>query len=110
TPAADGERVYVTFLDQPRLRVYCYDFAGNRVWEASPGEFHSRHGFCSPPLLYKDLVIVNGDQDAPAYLAALDKRTGKEVWRADRPGIRSYCPPVVYDLAGRKQLVLTGAK
>jgi outer membrane protein assembly factor BamB len=110
TPAADGERVYVTFLDQPRMRVYCYDFAGNKVWDESPGEFHSRHGFCSPPLLYKDLVIVNGDQDAKAYLVALDRRTGKEVWRADRPGIRSYCPPVVYDLAGRKQLVLTGAK
>jgi len=111
TPAADGGRVYVTFFDDPRLRVYCYDFAGNKVWEASPGEFHSVHGFCSPPLLYKDLVIVNGDQDAPAYIVALDKKTGKEVWRADRPNrTRSYCPPVVYDLAGRKQLVLTGSK
>ena len=29
TPAADGERVYVTFLDKPQMRVYCYDFAGN---------------------------------------------------------------------------------
>lgn len=111
TPAADGERVYLTFLDAPRLRVYCYDFAGNKVWEESPGEFHSMHGFCSPPLLYKNLVVVNGDQDAPAYIVALDRRTGKEVWRADRPNrTRSYCPPVVYDLAGRKQLVLTGSK
>ena len=29
TPAADGERVYVTFLDKPRMRVYCYDYDGN---------------------------------------------------------------------------------
>jgi outer membrane protein assembly factor BamB len=111
TPAADGERVYVTFLDRPRMRVYCYDYAGNKLWEKNPGEFHSQHGFCSPPVLYKDLVIVNGDQDAQAYIVALDRKTGEERWRADRPNrTRSYCPPLVVDAAGKKQLVLTGSK
>jgi hypothetical protein len=56
-------------------------------------------------------VIVNGDQDAEAYVVALDRRTGEERWRADRPNrTRSYCPPVVIDAAGKKQLVLTGSK
>ncbi|HEX4609270.1 MAG TPA: PQQ-binding-like beta-propeller repeat protein [Urbifossiella sp.] len=115
TPAADGERVYVTFYDRPHLKVFCYDYAGARVWEKSPGEFHSVHGFSSPPVLYKDLVIVNGDQDAPkgkaAYIVAFDRKTGAERWRADRPNkLRSYCPPVVVDAAGKKQLVLTGSK
>jgi outer membrane protein assembly factor BamB len=115
TPAADGERVFITFLDRPRMRVFCYDFAGKIVWEKSPGEFHSKHGFCAPPTLYKDMVIVNGDQDAPegqaAFIVALDKRTGEERWRIDRPNkLRSYCPPVVIDAAGKKQLVLTGSK
>jgi outer membrane protein assembly factor BamB len=111
TPAADGERVYVAFLDQPQVRVYCYDYDGDKLWEKNPGEFHSKHGFCSSPLLYKDLVIVNGDQDAEAYIVAIDKRTGEERWRADRPNrTRSYCPPVVIDAAGKKQLVLTGNK
>ncbi|QDU19194.1 PQQ-like beta-propeller repeat protein [Urbifossiella limnaea] len=115
TPAADGERVYVTFLDRPKLRVFCYDTAGTLLWETTPGEFHSQHGFSSPPVLYKDMVIVNGDQDAPkgqtAYIVALDRLTGAERWRADRPNkLRSYCPPTVVDAAGRKQLVLTGSK
>lgn len=115
TPAADGERVYITFYDKPQMRVYCYDYTGKLVWEKNPGEFHSVHGFCSPPMLYKDLVIVNGDQDAPkgktAYLVAFDKRTGEEKWRTDRPNkLRSYCPPVVIDTPGKKQLVLTGSK
>ena len=65
-------------------------------------------------MLYKDLVIVNGDQDAPkgsAYIVALDRKTGEEKWRIDRPNkLRSYCPPVVVDAAGKKQLVLTGSK
>jgi outer membrane protein assembly factor BamB len=115
TPAADGERVYVTFLDAPQLRVFCYDYDGKLLWEKNPGEFHSVHGFCSPPVLYKNLVIVNGDQDAPtgkrAYIVAFDKLTGEEKWRIDRPNkLRSYCPPVIVDAAGKKQMVLTGSK
>ena len=115
TPVADGERVYVTFHDQPKLRVFCYDFAGKKVWDESPGEFHSVHGYSSSPLLFKDLLIVNGDQDpkedGTAYLVALDKLTGKERWRIDRPNrLRSYCPPVLIDVAGTPQMVLTGSK
>ena len=111
TPAADGERIYVTFFDKPMMKVFCYDYRGKKLWEQTPGEFHSVHGFSSPPALYKDLVIVNGDQDAKAYVVALDKVTGKEVWRADRPNrTRSYCPPVIVEAAGKTQLVLTGSK
>jgi outer membrane protein assembly factor BamB len=116
TPATDGERVYVTFLADPKVVVAAYDFAGNEVWRTSPGEFESKHGFCSPPILYKDLVIVNCDQDGvnkskPAYIVALDRKTGSERWRIDRTHrIRSYCPPLVVEAAGRMQMVLTGAE
>ena len=115
TPAADGERVYITFFDAPKLRVFCYDFSGKKLWEQTPGEFHSVHGFCAPPILYKDLVIVNADQDAKgelrAYIVAFDKTTGKEKWRIDRPNrLRSYCPPVIVQAGGRTQMILTGSK
>ncbi|OWK39684.1 PQQ-binding-like beta-propeller repeat protein [Fimbriiglobus ruber] len=115
TPAADGEHLYVTFYDRPNLRVYCYDYSGKRLWDVSPGEFHSVHGFCSSPVLYKDFVIVNADQDpkpgGKAYIVALDKRTGEEKWRIDRPNkLRSYCPPVIHEAAGKTQMVLTGSK
>ena len=116
TPSTDGERVYVTFLDNPKVVVASYDFKGNEVWRMSPGEFESRHGFCSPPILYKDLVIINCDQDAfgkrkPAYIVALDRKTGHEKWRIDRTHrIRSYCPPLIVEAAGRTQMVLTGAE
>ncbi|HJZ94615.1 MAG TPA: PQQ-binding-like beta-propeller repeat protein [Gemmataceae bacterium] len=116
TPATDGERVFVTFLDNPNVVVAAYDFAGNEVWKVSPGEFESRHGFCSPPVLYRNLVIVNCDQDGfdkkkPAYVVALDRKTGSEKWRIDRSHrIRSYCPPLITEAAGRMQMVLTGAE
>jgi outer membrane protein assembly factor BamB len=111
TPATDGRHVYVSFLANPRMQVACYDMDGHLVWTKSPGEFHSRHGFCSPPILYKDTVILNGDQDAVAWLVALDKSTGTERWRTDRPNrTRSYCPPLIVEAGGKTQLVLSGSK
>jgi outer membrane protein assembly factor BamB len=134
TPATDGEHVWVTFVrvrerrpgeDYPRkpreagylsrdkvseMVVACYTAAGDLVWMKSPGQFYSRHGFCTSPILYKDMLILNGDQDAEAYLVALDQHTGEERWRTDRPNrVRSYCAPIIVDAAGKKQLVLSGS-
>jgi len=111
TPATDGKYVYVTFFDKPKMVVVCYDFDGREIWRKSPGEFKSQHGFCSPPILYENMVIINGDQDALAYVVALDKATGEEKWRTDRPNrTRSYCPPLIVEAAGKKQMVMTGSK
>ncbi|HLN28529.1 MAG TPA: PQQ-binding-like beta-propeller repeat protein [Gemmataceae bacterium] len=111
TPATDGRHVWVTFLKKPAVVVTCYDMEGNLVWQRSPGDFYSVHGFCSPPILYKDTLIINGDQDAQAWIVALDKASGAERWRTDRPNrTRSYCPPLIIDAAGKKQMVLSGSK
>jgi outer membrane protein assembly factor BamB len=114
TPVTDGQYVWVAFLDYPAMQVVCYDFAGHKVWQQSPGALLSRHGFCSSPILHKDMVILNGDQDAQAYLVALDKKTGTERWRIDRPNrTRSYCTPILIESAGRPgvtQMVLSGSK
>lgn len=110
TPATDGKHVWISFLQYPDMVVACYDVDGNLAWKKSPGKFFSVHGFSSSPVLFNDLVIVNGDQDAQAYLVALDKVTGEERWRADRPNrTRSYCVPIIVDMAGKKQLVLSGS-
>jgi hypothetical protein len=78
TPATDGERVYVSFLDRDAMFIAAYDFEGNRLWEKRPGVFSSVHGYCSSPVLWDGKVIVNGDHDGDAYLVALDKASGKE--------------------------------
>lgn len=118
TPATDGKHVYVVFLKQPDVVVACYDYQGELVWSKSPGKFYSPHGFCSSPILYKDKVIVNADQD-PAnskqtevgYVVALNKATGAERWRIVRPHhTRSYCAPLIVEAAGKQQLVLSGSK
>jgi outer membrane protein assembly factor BamB len=135
TPATDGKRVYVSFLRLrqktdddgppsnprekspiaanlvPEIVVAAYDFKGAKVWEKVPGRFYSRHGFCSSPILHKDKVILNADQDAEAYIVALDRTTGAERWRIDRPNhFRSYCVPLIVDAGGKSQMVLSGSQ
>lgn len=111
TPSTDGERVFTAFLDRKEVVVSAHDFQGKRLWEKRPGEFSSRHGFSSSPMLYQDKVIVNCDHDGDGYMVALNREDGRELWRIDRPNkTRSYCAPLIRTIAGREQMVLTGTK
>ena len=111
TPATDGQRVWVAFLQAPYIVVACYDMDGKELWHKSPGTFASVHGFCSSPVPYKDTIILNCDQDAVACIVAFDKATGTERWRTDRPNrTRSYCTPTIFQAAGKMQMVLSGSK
>jgi len=129
TPATDGKAVFVTFLEpdlgrdelpdpsdrrQPtpgNMVVAAYDFDGNRKWLVRPGRFSSVHGYCSAPVLFKDFVIVNGDHDGDGYLVALDRASGRTAWKRDRVNnTRSYCAPIIRQIDGRTQMVLSGSK
>lgn len=111
TPATDGERVYVAFLDHREMLVAAYDFTGRPLWTTRPGPFSSMHGFCSSPVLHGDLLIVNGDHDGDSYLVALRRHDGSVAWKTPRENrTRSYCVPLIRELAGRTQMVLSGDK
>jgi outer membrane protein assembly factor BamB len=91
--------------------VAAHDFVGRQIWLVRPGGFRSMHGFCSSPILHRDLVIVNGDHDGDSYLVALAKADGRTVWKVPRENrTRSYCVPIIRDLAGRTQMILSGDK
>jgi outer membrane protein assembly factor BamB len=111
TPATDGRLVYVTFLAEGEMVVAAYDFAGKQAWLVRPGEFQSVHGFCSSPVLFEDKVIVNGDHDGDAYIVALDRGSGRTLWKIDRENkTRSYVTPIIRQIDGRTQMILSGSK
>lgn len=111
TPATDGEKIFTAFLDQTEVVISAHDFNGKQIWQARPGTFASKHGFCSSPILFEDKVIVNCDHDGPGYIVALARADGHELWRIQRPNqTRSYCVPLIRELAGRTQMVLSGSK
>ena len=91
--------------------VAAYDLDGNKKWESNLGQFISAHGFSSNPVLFEDLVIVNGDHDGKSYLFAIDRETGEIRWKDKRDnGIRSYATPIIRNLDGRLQMVLSGSE
>lgn len=111
TPATDGRLVYVAFLDRTEMLVAAFDLDGRRKWLVRPGPFESKHGFCSSPVLYRDKVIVNGDHDGNSYIIALDRESGRTVWKTPRENqTRSYCVPLIRSIGGRTQMVLSGDK
>ena len=111
TPATDGELVFVAFLDAQEMVVAAYDFNGKQRWLTRPGPFSSMHGFCSSPILFKDKIIVNGDHDGDSYIVALNRKDGRTLWKTPRENnTRSYCVPLIRELAGRTQMVLSGDK
>ncbi len=109
TPATDGRRVYVSFLDRDKMFVAAYDFDGNNIWQVHPGVFESMHGYCSSPVIFEDKLIVNGDHDGPSYIVALNRKTGQTIWKIPRPNkTRSYCTPIIRQIGGRSQMILSG--
>jgi outer membrane protein assembly factor BamB len=80
TPTTDGQRLYVFF---GKSGVYCLDLNGKQIWHASVGKNTNGWGSGASPLLYKNLLIVNASIESGS-LVALDKMTGKEVWRAGK--------------------------
>lgn len=102
TPAADDERVYVFF---GKTGVFAFDHSGQQVWQTDVGSKTHGWGTSASPVLYKDLVFINASVESDS-LIALDRRTGKERWRAK--GIRdSWNTPVVITAdSGRQELIV----
>ncbi len=91
--------------------VAAYDVAGELRWKVRPGEFSSVHGFCSSPLLFESLLIINGDHDGDSYVVALDRATGKTVWKSARQHkTRSYVTPLLREINGQPHIVFSGSK
>ncbi|MGH7136596.1 MAG: PQQ-binding-like beta-propeller repeat protein, partial [Pirellulales bacterium] len=104
TPATDGEHV-VSFFGSSGL--VCYDSAGHQLWIHRMGPFKNDFGAGSSPILVDDRVILCQDHDTDSFLAAYDKSSGELLWKTDRSEFaRNYCTPVVWEVEGRKQIVV----
>ncbi|MFV1966200.1 MAG: PQQ-binding-like beta-propeller repeat protein [Pirellulaceae bacterium] len=106
TCATDGQRVYAFFGRGGGL--HCYTVDGIHVWSRDLGQFEGPWGTAASPLLVGDLVIQNCDSDVNAYLIALDKKTGNEVWKTQRPEHRGWSSPILIQAGDHDEIVLNG--
>lgn len=122
SPSTDGEHVWTMMTNGV---IGCWTADGKEVWKFNLqdryGKFNIQFGMTSTPLLDGDrlyLQLIHGDGNAKtreAVVICLDKKTGKEIWKRDRPSDaiaeneHSYASPVMYDDGKSKFLLSHGA-
>ncbi len=111
TPVTDGENVYVYFTQHG---LYAFDVDGKEVWTA-PLAAHPTirdYGTGASPALHADRLFVLNDNEEESFLAAFDKRTGKEIWRTPRsfstPRKTGWSTPFVWENELRTEVVTIG--
>ncbi|HCN77805.1 MAG TPA: serine/threonine protein kinase [Verrucomicrobiales bacterium] len=109
TPVTDGAHVFVFF---GKTGAMAFDMEGNQVWHTplGSGSGRNRWGSGGSPVLHGDMLIVNASDESRAFFA-LDKKTGKEIWKADGDAVgMAYGTPSLIESGGRTDLVVALAE
>jgi outer membrane protein assembly factor BamB len=108
SPAVEADGVYVFF---PDYGLVAYNAAGRELWKLPLGPFNNIYGMGASPVIAGNLLILACDQSLGSYVMALDKRTGKQVWKVDRPEAKSgHSTPILWrGPDGRDQVLLPGS-
>jgi outer membrane protein assembly factor BamB len=107
SPVTDGKHIFAFFGS---YGLYCLDTGGQLIWKKDLGEMHTKHGHGegSSPVLHGDTLVINWDHEEQSFLVALDKRTGKQLWRVARAEDTSWATPIVVEHAGKPQVIVPG--
>lgn len=108
TPVTDGARVYAYFGSEG---LYTYDYEGRLLWSWSTGGIASFGvGTGTSPVLHGELVILQCDEDSgeKSFIVALDRKSGKQVWRVPREVEVSWATPILVRSGARDELVTAG--
>jgi outer membrane protein assembly factor BamB len=106
--ATDGQYVSAFFGDYGLIT---YDMNGKELWKQPLGPFNNIYGMGASPVIVGDKVILSCDQSTGSFIAAWDKKSGKEVWRTPRQEAKSgHSTPIVWTpQGGRSQILLPGS-
>ena len=107
TPLTDGKRVYAYFGTHG---LYCYDIEGKLLWEKDLGVYYTQRGWGtgSSPVLYRDVLYIQRDNEENSFLVALNAVTGEEKWRIKRDEKTTYSTPYIWKNKIRTEVVTCG--
>ncbi len=103
--ATNGQQVCAIFGTGDLI---CCDSNGKRLWAKNLGVPDNHYGYASSLLTYKNLLLVQWDNQDASKIIALDLATGKEIWNTPREEKITWSSPILADINGSKQLVLMG--
>ena len=102
----DGQSVFAYFES---FGLYAYDMNGKLLWQKDLGDKRMRNQFgegSTPALHGNTLVVVWDHLNGESFIAALDKRDGRELWRVPREEIDTWATPLVVEVNGRPQAIV----
>jgi outer membrane protein assembly factor BamB len=102
--ATDGRRVFAIFGNGDLI---CFDMDGNRVWSRGMGVPDNHYGHSSSLLSYKEKLFVQYDSNKGGKVYALQVADGKIIWEKVRNTKISWASPIIADINGKKQLILS---
>lgn len=107
TPTVDGDRVYTLGAEG---QLICFNIAdGGIVWEKNlPAEYKAKSalwGYSAHPRVDGDMLLTLAGGPG-SHIVALDKRTGKEIWKSLTSPETGYSPPTIFEHGGVRQLIL----
>jgi outer membrane protein assembly factor BamB len=112
SPITDGERLWTFFGTGD---VFCFDLDGGLLWQRALADeyapFENRFAAASSPLLFRDTVILQCDHYGASYVIAIDRKTGVNRWKSDRPEAwLSWSSPQLTPVGDRFELLLCGSE
>ena len=113
TACSDGRQIYATFNHHEKIEAVALDLSGKIVWKKDVGGFVPRqyqYGYAAAPTLYKGKLIISGDSDTVAWVKALDTKSGAVAWDQKRPNRLNWSSPIVANVAGKDQLLISGSE
>lgn len=108
TPACDGERVVVNFVNADAVYATAVGLDGKRQWQTKVTDYTLHQGFGPSPAIFKSLAIIAADNKGSGAIAGLDRASGKIVWSRPRPKLPNYTSPIIHTIGGKDQLLFTG--
>ena len=110
TPLVESNRLYVHFGHQGTA---CLDLTGKIIWRNTELKYPPVHGSGGSPVVVDDALIFSCDGANNPFVVALDKRTGKMLWKTARETDAtkkfSFSTPLVVTVKGRKQVISPGS-
>lgn len=108
TVACDGAQLYINFANNNAVYLTALDLRGDKLWQEKIADYKIHQGYGASPAIYQDLVIAAVDSHAGGAIAAFDRKSGKRVWKQDRPEVPNYTSPIILHVDGKDQLLFTG--
>lgn len=107
SPVADSKHVFAFFGS---YGLFCLDHGGKVIWRKDLGRMHTKHGHGegASPVLHGRRLVVNWDHEGESFIVALDKTSGRELWRRKRGEVTSWATPIVVEHGGIPQLIVSG--